>query len=908
MIGRQFRDPFIQEQMKYWPFKLAEGKNGEVVVVLDFEGRKRMMNPEEIAAQIILKMRDMASDHFNNRPVTSAVIAIPTYFNEDLCNATCRAAKMAGVDIIELIPEPMAAALAYAEHTSKYTGYNLLVFDLGGGTFDVTIVTLVNDAINALKVDGDLNLGGRDFDNVLFNLCMVKIKETLGRPVDSNQKQKLRYKCEVMKRQLSTQSEIRFNSKELFTDLKNVPLVIKRESFEQESRHLVDRCIEITKNILNSTRLKPDDIQHILLVGGSSKIPIIRRKLVEMFGRDKIYPLDDAVAYGTAVRAAQIYEEIKRSNSNSVENIAHSASTSVRSAQMNSVGNVFQNDHHPGPSNFNLNRDLMSEKDNAQIMKLIEMNESLNEQLCRSQAKIDQLERESQFQKIEILNVREMQNDVKKANENLTERLYNLNCKLYTDNAKISELEAEREENAEKMSHLQRRLEALQAENTELVPSAKETERLTTEVSSLTKLFDAAQNEAKQFSDENSLLRAQISQCEEKVEESNAQKKKAEEESAALHDRIREANKLNENVVERLNTSLVKCSEELATAKEELVTEREKNADERVHFQLRLNALEAENTERVRCSKETERLRMEVDSLKDLLDAAKNEPKQLSDGNALLRKQVTKYNDQFKKSGDQRRKLGQKYDSLRDISYKAERDFGIKRERDYSTKLEQFEHSQQQVAYYRIALKQRESRIAELDENVKQSEHIRSCLSEELAKSNWEIQSTKAKLERQQLENEQCTSVWNQQRNADQTRIRILESKLARYKSIFSSAVNIAEELNETEPIFQGEPIGQPATSSEDEPRKRHSFDNDEEDKDLRDPIKKPYFSPIPPDDLSRLPTPSNCEAALRNHGENDTTLPLLQPPMPAHEDVALSDVGVNGEITAQVFRHLIIN
>ncbi|KAI1714301.1 putative myosin-2 heavy chain [Ditylenchus destructor] len=647
-------------------------------------------------------------------------------------------------------------------------------------------------------------------------------------------------------------------------------------------------------------------------------------------------------------------------------------------------------------------------------------------------------------------------NKVNKANESLTGRLYNLNSKFYKVNARASELEAlaesESEENAEKMSQLQRRFEALQAESTELAHRAKETERLETEVYSLTKLLDTAQSEAKQFSDENSLLQVQMTLYEEKFEESNAQKKKAEEEIATLHDRIREVNKLNEDVVERLNTSLLKCSEELATAKEELATECEKYADERSHFQLRLNALEAENTERARCSNETERLRMEVDSLKDLLDTAQNESKQLSDenaslrekmtqykdalqatdehyketlkereckvtdleqnlkhfeqlnaqiseeltksnlnldqvkksneclteelkaakdkiseietqkaqlasqieneraqnskensclklrlrtleakniewaqdnkaimeltlkndilttefsnaqkqvkelsdGNALLRKQVMQYKDQFNTTDAQRTKLETVYKSLLDMTRKVERDLSVKREQ---CKHLQKQHAER-VAYYRDTLEQRESRIAELDKNVKQSEHIRSCLTEELSKSNWDIQSIRTELERQRYENEQCSLVRDQQRNADQRRIRNLESKLAHAKSLIAG---IAEDLNDPESTFQGEQIGPTATNSEYEARKRHSLDNDEEDQDLRDPVKKPYFSPIPPDDLSGLPTPSNSNTTLINHGENDTTLPLLQLPIPAHEDVALNDVGVNGGITAQV-------
>ncbi|KAI1694865.1 laminin subunit alpha-2 [Ditylenchus destructor] len=514
------------------------------------------------------------------------------------------------------------------------------------------------------------------------------------------------------------------------------------------------------------------------------------------------------------------------------------------------------------------------------------------------------------------------------------------------------------------------------------------------EVVTVKQELETVHNEANIISHENSSLEEQMTHYEEMLEEWNAQKKEAEDEIATIYDRIRETNKLNENVVERLNTSLAKCFEELATAKEELAIEREKNADERHHFQLRLNAFEAENTER---------LRMEVDSLKELLDAAQNEHKQLSDENASLREKMTQYKDalqatdehyketlkererkvtdleqnlkdseqlnaeiseelaksnmnldqvkksneslteelkatkdkisvletqtvqltsqieneraenskensclklrvreleskniewtqdnkelwnantllhkqvkqyrgRFNRSDAQLRKLQAEYTSLLNMRRKVERDLSIKRE--------EFEHLREKVARYRDTLKQRESKIFELDKNIQQSEQIRSSLSEELAKSNSVIQSTIVELERQRCENEKSTSVWKEQPN------------------------DIDEELNETEPVFQAESMGQPTNSSEYKARKRHSLDNDEENQDLRDSIKKPYLSPIPPDDLSRLPTPSNCEAALSNHGENDTTLPLLHLPMPAHEDVAMSDVGANGEITAQV-------
>ena len=309
LIGRQFDDPIVQKDMKNWPFKVEKDpKTSRPLINVEFKGKIKKFYPEDISAIILQHMKNIAETYLG-RKVTNAIITVPAYFNDAQRQATKDAGRIAGLNVLRMINEPTSAALAYRLFNEVKEDKIALVFDLGGGTFDVSIVNVGEDACEVISTRGDTHLGGGDFDNELMNYCIQEFKNNTGVDILKNEKAKRRLKneCEKAKILLSSAKETTIDLDSL-AEGEDLNLEITRALFESKIKKYLDQCIQCIKEALDDAKLKPSQIDVIVLVGGSSKIPIVQKMLKDYFGKEpnkSIHP-DEAVAYGAAYQAASI--------------------------------------------------------------------------------------------------------------------------------------------------------------------------------------------------------------------------------------------------------------------------------------------------------------------------------------------------------------------------------------------------------------------------------------------------------------------------------------------------------------------------------------------------------------------------------------------------------------------------
>ena len=309
LIGRQFDDPIVQKDMKNWPFKVEKDqKTSRPLINVEFKGKIKKFYPEDISAIILQHMKNIAETYLG-RKVTNAIITVPAYFNDAQRQATKDAGRIAGLNVLRMINEPTSAALAYRLFNKVEEDKNVLVFDLGGGTFDVSIVSVGEDACEVISTRGDTHLGGGDFDNELMNYCIQEFKNNTGVDIEKNEKAKRRLKkeCEKAKIFLSSAKETTIELDSL-AEGKDLYLEITRALFESKIKKYLDQCIQCVNEALKDAKFKQSQIDEIVLVGGSSKIPIVQQMLKDYFGKEpnkSIHP-DEAVAYGAAYQAASI--------------------------------------------------------------------------------------------------------------------------------------------------------------------------------------------------------------------------------------------------------------------------------------------------------------------------------------------------------------------------------------------------------------------------------------------------------------------------------------------------------------------------------------------------------------------------------------------------------------------------
>ncbi|XP_024985512.1 luminal-binding protein-like [Cynara cardunculus var. scolymus] len=303
LIGRKFEDKEVQKDMKLVPYKIVN-KDGKPYIQVKLKDGEKVFSPEEISAMILTKMKETAEAFLGNR-IKDAVVTVPAYFNDAQRQATKDAGVIAGLNVARIINEPTAAAIAYG--LDKKSGEkNILVFDLGGGTFDVSILTIDNGVFEVLATNGDTHLGGEDFDQRIMEYFIKLIKKKHNKDISKDNRAigKLRREAERAKRALSSQHQIRVEIESLFdgTDFSE-PLT--RARFEELNNDLFKKTMGPVKKAMEDAGLEKKQIDEIVLVGGSTRIPRVQQLLKDYFnGKEpnKGVNPDEAVAYGAAVQ------------------------------------------------------------------------------------------------------------------------------------------------------------------------------------------------------------------------------------------------------------------------------------------------------------------------------------------------------------------------------------------------------------------------------------------------------------------------------------------------------------------------------------------------------------------------------------------------------------------------------
>ncbi|XP_041481008.1 endoplasmic reticulum chaperone BiP-like [Lytechinus variegatus] len=315
LIGRNWDDSSVQHDLKYFPFKL-ENKNSKPHVRVNIGSDSKLFAAEEISAMVLTKMKETAEAYLGKK-VTHAVVTVPAYFNDAQRQATKDAGVIAGLNVMRIINEPTAAAIAYGMD-KKEGEKNILVFDLGGGTFDVSLLTIDNGVFEVISTNGDTHLGGEDFDQRVMEHFIKLYKKKKGKDVrkDNRAVQKLRREVEKAKRALSSQHQARIEI-ESFYDGEDFSETLTRARFEELNMDLFRSTMKPVQRVLDDAGLKKQEIHEIVLVGGSTRIPKIQQLVKEFFNNKEpsrgINP-DEAVAYGAAVQGGVLSGEAETSD------------------------------------------------------------------------------------------------------------------------------------------------------------------------------------------------------------------------------------------------------------------------------------------------------------------------------------------------------------------------------------------------------------------------------------------------------------------------------------------------------------------------------------------------------------------------------------------------------------------
>jgi len=301
--------------MMLWPFKVTAGVNGKPVITVKYKDQEKHLCAEEVSSMVLTKMREIAEAYLE-LPVKNAVVTVPAYFSDSQRKATVDAGAIAGLNVMRVMNEPTAAAVAYGleKRANCVEERNIFVFDLGGGTFDVSLLTIKDNVFQVLATAGNTHLGGEDFDNRIVNYFVqeFKRKNKLDISVDAKALRRLRTACERAKRSLSF---LVVSTIEIDSLFKGIDLCssINRAKFEEMNMNLFNECMKIVESCLIDAKMDKSHVDDVVLVGGSSRIPKVQQLLQDFFkGKElcrSINP-DEAVAYGAAVQAALLSEGI----------------------------------------------------------------------------------------------------------------------------------------------------------------------------------------------------------------------------------------------------------------------------------------------------------------------------------------------------------------------------------------------------------------------------------------------------------------------------------------------------------------------------------------------------------------------------------------------------------------------
>jgi len=308
LIGRKFDDPVVQADMKHWPFKVIQGEGNKPLIQITYKGELKTFQPEEISAMVLGEMKKIAESYLG-KTVKKAVVTCPAYFNDSQRQATKDAGRIAGLEVLRIINEPTASAIAYGLNKDRQSDTNVLIYDLGGGTFDVSILTITPEGVFEVKgTGGNTHLGGEDFDNRLVDHFKQEFKQKYKQDLSTNARalRRLRTACENAKRNLSSQSKATITIDSLYEGI-DFNTSITKAKFEQLNMDFFRESITHVQKTIESAKVDKSAINEVVLVGGSSRIPKVQEMLTEFFNGkqlNKSINPDEAVAYGAAVQAA----------------------------------------------------------------------------------------------------------------------------------------------------------------------------------------------------------------------------------------------------------------------------------------------------------------------------------------------------------------------------------------------------------------------------------------------------------------------------------------------------------------------------------------------------------------------------------------------------------------------------
>merc|ERR1712038_1539072 len=310
LIGRKFDDTNVQKDAKLWPFKVVKDSGNKPKLEVEFKCELKNFTPEEISAMILTKMKETAEAHLGHS-VKDAVVTVPAYFNDSQRQATKDAGVISGLNVLRIINEPTAAAIAYGldkKRSNSDGESNVLIFDLGGGTFDVSILSIEDGIFEVKSTAGDTHLGGEDFDNRLVEHFIKEFQRKHKKDMTSNKRavRRLRTACERAKRTLSGSTQANIEIDSLYEGI-DFYITITRAKFEDLCKDMFKGCLTPVGKCIGDANLEKNKIHDIVLVGGSTRIPKIQKLLSEFFNDkelNKSINPDEAVAYGAAVQAA----------------------------------------------------------------------------------------------------------------------------------------------------------------------------------------------------------------------------------------------------------------------------------------------------------------------------------------------------------------------------------------------------------------------------------------------------------------------------------------------------------------------------------------------------------------------------------------------------------------------------
>ena len=283
LIGRRFSEESVQNDMKHFPFTVINDGNDKPLIQVEYKGETKTFTPEEISSMVLTKMKTTA-EAFVGKEVKNAVITCPAYFNDSQRQATKDAGTIAGLTVMRIINEPTAAAIAYGLDKKTNGEHNILIFDLGGGTFDVSLLTIDDGVFEVKATAGDTHLGGEDFDNRMVNHFITEFKRKYKKDISGNGRalRRLRTACERAKRTLSSATTASIEVDQLYEGI-DFYTSITRARFEEINMDLFRSTIRPVERVLEDSKMDKGSINEVVLVGGSSRIPKVQQLLQDFF-------------------------------------------------------------------------------------------------------------------------------------------------------------------------------------------------------------------------------------------------------------------------------------------------------------------------------------------------------------------------------------------------------------------------------------------------------------------------------------------------------------------------------------------------------------------------------------------------------------------------------------------------